>query len=66
LAQIESYIHEFGIEWPNGYGAETTFAGFNIRMMAGFKFVIGRDGKVAWNSDSRGSLTSAIENALVR
>ena len=66
LNSIESYLSEFQIEWPTGYGAGETFSALNIPNMAGFKFVIGTDGKIAWNKDSRGSLEYGIQKALGR
>ncbi len=64
--EIESYLSEFQIEWPNGYGAGESFAALNIPNMAGFKFVIGTNGKVVWNNDSRGSIEYGIQKALGR
>ena len=64
LSEIEAYLAEFAIPWPNGYGAQDSFQNLNITNMAGFKFVIGRDGRIAWNKSSRGSLEYGIRTAL--
>lgn len=56
-------MDETGMKWVNGCGAVASLRALGIQ---GFptKFVIGRDGRVAWNSDQPGTLESAIDAAL--
>ena len=64
LAEIERYVDDYGIPWPNGYNANTTLEGFNLRGMVGIKFVLTPDRTVFWHSLKSGSLESAISRAL--
>ena len=63
-AQSETFLKKFGITWPNGYGARTTIDALGV---TGYPtvFVIGADGKVAWNDERAGELEDAIEKAIV-
>ena len=65
LSSIRVFLKETGIQWPNVYGATTAFEQFEVRRIPAV-FVIGRDGKIAWNSGSRSKtkLEDAIEEAL--
>jgi peroxiredoxin len=65
LPNVRRFLEKTGIPWPNGYGAVKTLEKF---MTDGGYFpstwVIGADGKVAWNEDSPGQLAEGIEQAL--
>ena len=60
---VEKY-RDMGVTWLNGYGAGETLGQFghayNPQM-----WVIGRDGRIAWNENSDVSLEEGIEGALV-
>jgi len=65
LPSVRRFLKDTGITWPNGYGAAETL---DKLMTDGGIFpsawVIGADGKVAWNEDSPAELAEAIEGAL--
>lgn len=63
VAQVEEFAATYGVPWSIGYGANETIRALGVR---GFPttFVIGRDGQFVWNSSQRGSLNSAIRQAL--
>jgi len=65
LADCRRFLKKTGIPWPNGYGAGDALEKF---LTDGPYFpavwVIGTDGKIAWNRDSPEKLDSAIEEAL--
>lgn len=65
IEEINEFISENGIEWPNGYGtkAEETVIAYQSQFIPEF-FVIGRDGKVVFNHNSQGTLADGIELAL--
>jgi len=60
---IEEFAAKLNVPWPIGYGASATTKQFEI---PGYPttFVIGRNGKVVWNSFEMGSLDGAIRKAL--
>jgi hypothetical protein len=60
---VERYAGQFGIDWPIGLGARETISALQVRAYP-TTIVLGRDGRVAWNSMLRGSLDAAIERAL--
>lgn len=64
-AETQKFITETGITWPNGYGAGATIESLGVQ---GFPtvFVLGADGRVAWNDELGGELSDAIEQALAR
>ncbi len=63
LDDIKSTLGELKMTWTNGYGAPETLQDFDV---TGFPscWVIGPDGRVAWNLDSNKSLEAAIDEAL--
>ena len=63
LPDIEEFLSENGITWPNGYGALATLTDLNAEYFPAV-WVIGRNGKVVWNYDSSGDLADGIELAL--
>ena len=63
LDKSRRFLDNVGITWLNGYGAVETLTEFEAEGIPAV-WVIGTDGKVVWNSDSRGSVEDGIENAL--
>ena len=63
LAEIQDYVQDTGLLWPNGYGAGPTLRALGASAYP-FAWVIGPDGRVLWNSDSGSSPTEAIKLAL--
>ena len=63
LDAVLSYIEEFAIPWPVGYGSDDTIRLFGVETLPAI-LVIGRDGHIAWTSDLRGTLDEAIETAM--
>ena len=63
LDRIEKFVSHLNVPWPIGYGAGKTTRQFQI---PGYPttFVIGRNGKVLWNSFEMGTLEGAIRKAL--
>ncbi|HEY2837788.1 MAG TPA: TlpA disulfide reductase family protein [Pirellulales bacterium] len=63
LEQARVFVKRAGVPWPNGYGASTADSlGVEYIPMV---FVVGRDGRVVWNSQaSPGTLDDAIASAL--
>jgi hypothetical protein len=59
----QAFLDDFKISWSNGYGAGETIEALGVR---GYPtvFVIGRDGKIAWNDELPGTLEEAISKAL--
>lgn len=62
LKKTEAFLKKHKITWPCGYGSQVT----KDYKVSGWPtlFVIGADGKVAWNDYQQGDLTEAIEKAL--
>ena len=63
LDDTRAVVEHSKLSWPNGYGAQETIAALGIKAIPTV-FVVGRDGKIIWNSDRHGSLDDAIESAL--
>ena len=63
LAEIQDYVQDTGLLWPNGYGAAPTLRAFGASAYP-FAWVVGPDGRVLWNSDSASTPAEAIELAL--
>lgn len=63
LGSIHQFVDTLKVPWPVGYGASKTTRAFDI---PGYPttFVIGRSGKVVWNSFELGTLDGAIRKAL--
>lgn len=63
LEKIENFVSTLEVPWPIGYGARETTSQYEI---PGYPttFVIGRNGKVVWNSFEMGTLDGAIRKAL--
>ncbi len=60
---MESFLHKAGIKWLNGYGAYNTLQQLQANFIPAV-WVIGADGRVVWNRDSRKTLEEGIEEAL--
>lgn len=63
LPAIEEYVAETKAPWPIGYGAGPMLNAFEAQYVPSV-WIIGRDGKVVWNFDSPGEMSSAIQVAL--
>ena len=63
LPEIETFLRETGIEWPNGYGAVETLMHLRAEYIPAV-WVANKEGVIVWNSDSSGDLEGAIEQAL--
>ena len=59
----EEFLQRNGVPWPSGYGAAETFAALGVRQYPTV-FVIGADGKIAWNDEQETPLEDAIDAAL--
>jgi hypothetical protein len=57
------FLQNSRITWVNGYGAQKTLEAFSTQCFPS-AWVIGRDGKVAWNRDDSKSIEDAIAKAL--
>ena len=60
---MESFLHKAGIKWLNGYGAYNTLQQLQASYIPAV-WVIGSDGRVVWNQDSRKTLEEGNEEAL--
>ena len=65
LPAIEGFVEKNGLEYPVGYGAIETLAGFEAQYFPAV-WVVGKDGRVVWNKamERRTSLEEAIRAAL--
>jgi len=63
LPEIKTFMNEFKITWPNGYGATKTLAAFQAEYIPAV-WVINKQGKIIWNFDSDEEMSHAIEKAL--
>lgn len=65
LDQIKASVSDMEMTWPNGYGADKTLMDLKAEFFPGY-WVIGADGRIAWNGDSKESLEQGIEDALAQ
>ncbi|MCA9004034.1 MAG: TlpA family protein disulfide reductase [Planctomycetaceae bacterium] len=67
LPEIKEWLSDTGITWPNGYGADESLFAFKAEFIPQV-WVIGTDGKIVWNEDSRSdeSLEEGIQRALMQ
>jgi hypothetical protein len=63
MDSMESFLHKADIKWLNGYGAYNTLKQLEAHYIPAV-WVIGADGRVVWNQDSRKTLEEAIEEAI--
>ena len=62
-ASTQDFLNRFGIEWPTAYGAQETIDAYGVSNYPTV-FVVGADGKVAWNDEMDGELQQAIKESL--
>lgn len=64
--QMHRFLSEFGISWPNGYGASATLAKLNATTIPRV-WVIDRNYKIVWHSlTSSEPIEQAIDQALAQ
>jgi thiol-disulfide isomerase/thioredoxin len=63
LDDTRAVVEGENLTWPNGYGAGGIINALGVKAIPSV-FVIGKDGRVVWNSDRPGSLEEAIDSAL--
>jgi hypothetical protein len=65
VQQMQDYLEQFGITWPNGYGASKLGRQLGVR---GYPttMVFDRSGKMVWSGHSAQELDQAIERTLKR
>ena len=63
ISAMQKFLTETEIKWPNGYGAMKTLKALGADRIPS-TWVIGRDGKIAWNGTSKESLEDGIAAAL--
>ncbi len=63
LPDIEEFLSDTGVTWLNGYGVDETLQKFGHSYYPQM-WIIGRDGRIAWNENSGVSLEEGIEEAL--
>lgn len=63
LPEMEAFVKDYGITWPNGFGAQATLSALGVHYFPTV-IVIGADGRVAWSSDDGGTLPVALDRAL--
>lgn len=65
LKQIQGFLTEYEISFPNGYGADDLLEDMKVVGIP-TAWVIGPNGKVVWNEDSGTELEQGIEQALAQ
>ena len=60
VKQTQHFIQQTGITWANGIGAEGALEQLGVLQFPS-TIVVGRDGKVVWNSTMGGTLEEALE-----
>jgi thiol-disulfide isomerase/thioredoxin len=60
LKQSQKFLEQVGFPWPQGYGAGPTLEALVVDYIPQM-FVIGRDGKIAWDQSSQESIEDALE-----
>lgn len=63
LSGIRQFVEGTGVPWVNGYGANETLTAFK-NTYTPQTWVLGPDGRVAWNQASKGDVQDGIERAL--
>ena len=63
LSEIEHVVDKFGMTWHVGYGGQNMMDDYKV---TGFPslWLIGSDGKIVWNIDSKEGLEVSIRNTL--
>ena len=65
LPEVEAYVGETGMTWPNGYGAVETLRALEAEFFPA-AWIIDRGGQVVWNSGSGEDPAAAMERALAQ
>jgi len=60
LEESRAFIRATKVTWPQGYGAAKTLSNLDVRFIPQ-SFVIGRDGKIAWDASSEVPIEEALE-----
>jgi thiol-disulfide isomerase/thioredoxin len=60
LDAIQRFVRQTKVPWPQGYGARETIQELDVEYIPQ-AFIIGRDGKIAWDQSSNESLEGALE-----
>lgn len=63
LPESRAFVERLEIPWPNAYGAAETVEALGVRALPTV-FVVGRDGKIVWNSMLHGDVADAVRQAL--
>ena len=63
LDDIKFTLGKLEMTWTNGYGALETLQAFDVTGFPSY-WLIGPDGRVAWNIDSHKTLEAAIDEAM--
>ncbi len=63
LPESRAFVEGLNIPWPNAYGAGETVEALGVRALPTV-FVVGRDGKIIWNSMMEGDVADFVEQAL--
>ena len=63
LSQLGQFLETYGVTWPNAYGVTATSEALKVDRIPAV-WVIGRDGKVAWNTGESSSIEEGLEKAL--
>ncbi|MCA9198865.1 MAG: TlpA family protein disulfide reductase [Planctomycetales bacterium] len=63
VEQTRAFLQQAGITWPTAVGAEETISAMRVEFFPSH-VVVGKDGKVLWNSEMGGTLEAALERAV--
>lgn len=63
LEDSKAFLNEFGITWPNAYGAAAALEALGVNAFPTI-VVFGADGRVFWNDEMGGDLDDAVQAAL--
>jgi thiol-disulfide isomerase/thioredoxin len=63
LVEVKKAIDQFGIKWPNGWGATPTIQALEAEMLPTL-YIFGADGRMAWYSPHRGDVRKVLEREL--
>jgi thiol-disulfide isomerase/thioredoxin len=63
LSESEKFVEDEKLTWPQGYGADPTLDPLYVDTIPQV-WVIGRDGRIAWDQTSREPVESALDRLL--
>ncbi|MDZ4687511.1 MAG: TlpA disulfide reductase family protein [Planctomycetaceae bacterium] len=63
LPQSEKFVRDEEITWPQGYGAEAMLQQMEVHAIPAI-WLVGRDGKIAWDLTSQESIETALDRLL--